>query len=161
VAPELPIVAEDLGVITPEVEALRREFGLPGMKILQFAFDSGPANPYLPHNYDRSCVAYTGTHDNATTRGWWESLTATQRARIGTYLGKRHPEIPWDLIRLAMASVAGLCIIPCQDLLGLGDAARFNRPGIGAGNWRWRLAPGQLTPELAMRLGRLTELYYR
>ena len=161
VAPELPIVAEDLGVITPEVDALRREFGLPGMKILQFAFDSGPANPYLPHNYDSSCVVYTGTHDNATTRGWWESLTVTQRARIGAYLGKRHPEIPWDLIRLAMASVAGLCIIPCQDLLGLGDAARFNRPGIGIGNWRWRLAPDQLTNDIAEQLRSLTETYNR
>jgi 4-alpha-glucanotransferase len=162
VAPELPIVAEDLGVITPEVEALRRRFGFPGMKILQFAFDSGPDNPYLPHNYDEgNCVVYTGTHDNATTRGWWESLTATQRARVATYLGKHPPEIPWDLIRLGMASTAGLCIIPCQDLLGLGDEARFNRPGKAAGNWRWRLEPGQLTPELAGRLRDLAQLYSR
>ena len=161
VAHELPIVAEDLGVITPEVEALRREFGFPGMKILQFAFDSGPTNPYLPHNYDSNCVVYSGTHDNATTRGWWESLNTRQRARVGAYLGKHHPEIPWDLIRLAMASVAGLCIVPCQDLLGLGDAARFNRPGIGAGNWRWRLEPGQLTPELAGRLRGLAQIYSR
>jgi 4-alpha-glucanotransferase len=159
---DLPIVAEDLGVITPEVEALRLEFGFPGMKILQFAFDSGSDNPYLPHNYDEvKCVVYTGTHDNATTRGWWENLTRAQRARVATYLGKHRPEIPWDLIRLGMASVAELCIIPCQDLLGLGDEARFNFPGKAAGNWRWRLETGQLTPKLAERLRGLAQIYNR
>jgi len=161
VAPDLPIVAEDLGVITPAVEALRRDFGFPGMKILQFAFDSGPDNPYLPHNYDRGCVVYTGTHDNATTCGWWESLTASQRTRVAFYLGKLQPEIPWDLIRLAMASVAGLCIVPCQDLLGLDDSARFNRPGVASGNWSWRLSPGQLSLELAGQLRSMTEAYGR
>ena len=161
VAPDLPIVAEDLGVITPEVEALRSAFGFPGMKILQFAFDAGPTNPYLPHNYDRDCVVYTGTHDNATTRGWWDQLDAAQRAQVGIYLGKHHPDIPWDLIRLAMASVARLCIIPCQDLLGLDEAARFNRPGQPSGNWQWRLAPGQLTSALAEKLHALTETFNR
>jgi 4-alpha-glucanotransferase len=161
VAPDLPIVAEDLGVITPEVEALRRDFGFPGMKILQFAFDSGPDNPYLPHNYSADCVVYTGTHDNPTTCGWWEGLGAGRRRQIASYLGIAQPDIPWDLIRLAMASVAKLCIIPAQDLLGLGDAARFNRPGEAAGNWRWRLAPGQLTPALGERLYDLTRTYHR
>jgi 4-alpha-glucanotransferase len=159
--PALPIVAEDLGVITPEVEALRVECGFPGMKILQFAFDSGPGNPYLPHNYASDCVVYTGTHDNATTRGWWDSLNTAQRARIGNYLGKSDPDIPWDLIRLAMASVARLCVVPCQDLLGLDDAARFNRPGQATGNWRWRLDSEQLTPTLARDLCTLTETYNR
>jgi 4-alpha-glucanotransferase len=159
--PALPIVAEDLGVITPAVEALRVECGFPGMKILQFAFDSGPGNPYLPHNYASDCVVYTGTHDNATTRGWWDSLDTSQRIRIGSYLARTDPDIPWDLIRLAMASVAHLCIVPCQDLLGLDDAARFNRPGQATGNWCWRLAPDQLTPELAGKLRALTETYGR
>lgn len=161
VDPDPPIIAEDLGVITPEVEALRNEFGFPGMKILQFAFDSGPGNPYLPHNYDTGFVVYTGTHDNATTRGWWESLDGARREHIGGYLGNPCPEIPWELVRLAMASVARLCIIPCQDLLGLDDASRFNRPGQTAGNWSWRLGSGQLTADLAQRLRALTELYNR
>ncbi len=161
VSPTLPIIAEDLGVITPEVESLRQTFGFPGMKILQFAFDSGPDNPYLPHNYAGDCVVYTGTHDNATTRGWWETLDATERRRVADYLGREQPDIPWDLIRLAMASVARLCITPCQDLLGMDDAARFNRPGQPVGNWQWRLATGRLTGELADRLGTLTERYNR
>lgn len=161
VAPDLPIVAEDLGVITPEVEALRRDFGFPGMKVLQFAFDSGPDNPYLPHNYSADCVVYTGTHDNPTTRGWWTGLSAGRRRQIGSYLGIAQPEIPWDLIRLAMASVATLCIIPAQDLLDLGDEARFNRPGEAAGNWRWRLAPDQLDRALGERLLDLTRTYHR
>lgn len=158
---DLPIVAEDLGVITPQVEGLRNEFGFPGMKILQFAFDSGPGNPYLPHNYNTGFVVYTGTHDNATTRGWWESLDSAQRELIGVYLGNPRPEIPWELIRLAMASVARLCITPCQDLLGLDDVARFNRPGRITDNWSWRLGFGHLTADLAHRLFALTERYNR
>lgn len=161
VSPELPIIAEDLGIITPDVEALRLAFGFPGMKILQFAFDSGADNPYLPHNFEPGCVVYTGTHDNATTLGWWHDLAPAQRVRIGTYLGNPTPDIPWDLIRLAQASVARLCILPCQDLLGLGDPARFNLPGHPAGNWSWRLLPGQLTSELAERLRELTATYNR
>ena len=159
--PDLPIIAEDLGVITPEVEALRQRFGLPGMKILQFAFDSGPGNPYLPHNYEPDCVVYTGTHDNATTLGWWQRLDAGQRTRVAAYLGSTSPEIPRDMIRLAMASVARLCITPCQDLLGLDDTARFNRPGENTGNWAWRLSAGQLTAELADQLRDLTTRYGR
>ena len=160
-APTLPIIAEDLGVITAEVEALRRDHGLPGMKILQFAFDSGPANPYLPHNFTLDCVVYTGTHDNPTTLGWWATLPAARQRLIGNYLGKSRPKIPGDLIRLAMASVARLCIIPCQDLLGLGDEARFNQPGQAAGNWRWRCPPGLLTADLAEHWRDLTRIYNR
>jgi 4-alpha-glucanotransferase len=159
--PELPIVAEDLGVITAAVEDLRRDFGFPGMKILQFAFDAGADNPYLPHNYAADCVVYTGTHDNSTTRGWWDRLPASRRRQVAGYLGKPDPEIPWDLIRLAMASVARTCVIPCQDLLGLGEESRYNRPGQAAGNWRWRLRHGQLHPGLAERLRELAEIYHR
>jgi 4-alpha-glucanotransferase len=161
VAPDLPIVAEDLGVITPAVEALRRDFGFPGMKILQFAFDSGPDNPYLPHNYSADCVVYTATHDNATTCGWWSGLSPASRRQVGSYLGKSQPDIPWDLIRLAVASVATLCIIPAQDLLALGDDARFNRPGEAAGNWQWRLLSGQLNEGLAARLHELSRTFRR
>jgi len=150
-----PIIAEDLGIITPDVVELRREFGFPGMKILQFAFDSGPDNPYLPHNYASDCVVYTGTHDNDTTRGWWRAIDPGLRQAVRDYLGTPRPKIPWALIRLAAESTAQLCIFPAQDLLELGPAARLNRPGHATGNWRWRLHPDQLTPALAERLADL------
>jgi 4-alpha-glucanotransferase len=159
--PGAAIIAEDLGVITPEVEALRDEFGFPGMKILQFAFGSGARNPYLPHNYQPACVVYTGTHDNATTLGWWQGLERRQQQEVAAYLGDPHPEMPWALVRSAMASVARLCIVPCQDLLELGEEARFNRPGEAADNWRWRLRPEHLSVELAGRLRQMTERYGR
>jgi 4-alpha-glucanotransferase len=155
---ELPLVAEDLGVITPEVEALRDRFGLPGMKILQFAFDSGPDNPYLPHNLPRHCVIYTGTHDNDTTLGWWQTLPEEHRGKICSYLDKKAPDIPRALIHLAMTSVADLCITPLQDLLGLGSEARMNRPGQPDDNWCWRFLPGALDETLQWRLAELTEL---
>ncbi len=158
---DLPIVAEDLGVITPEVEKLRDDFGFAGMKILQFAFDSGPENPYLPENYSSNSVVYTGTHDNDTTLGWWQGLTREQKDRVRDYLGMRRPEMPWAMIRLAMASSADLCIIPCQDILGLGRDSRFNTPGHAAGNWTWQMAPGALTDALADRLHSLAEKYQR
>jgi len=157
----LPIIAEDLGVITPEVEQLRDDFSFPGMKILQFAFDSGPDNPYLPENHTANSVVYTGTHDNDTTLGWWRALTKEQKDRIRDYLGTRHPTMPWRLICLAMASTANLCIIPCQDILGLGKEARFNTPGYAAGNWDWQMTSGSLTDELTNRLRKLTEKYRR
>lgn len=159
--PQAPIVAEDLGVITPEVEALRDGFAFPGMKILQFAFDSDARNPYLPHNYHPACVVYTGTHDNATTLGWWQSLDSPLRQKVASYLGIPRPAMPAALIRTAMASVAKLCIFPCQDLLGLGEEARFNRPGEAADNWAWRLQTGQLTPELAQQLRQQVGCYGR
>ncbi len=158
---DLPIVAEDLGVITPEVEKLRDDFGFPGMVILQFAFDSGPDNPYLPENHAVSSVVYTGTHDNDTTLGWWQGLARTQQDRVRDYLGVRRTDMPWDLIRLAAASVADLCIIPCQDLLGLGSEARFNTPGRATDNWSWQMTPDALTDALAERLARLSARHHR
>lgn len=158
---ELPLIAEDLGVITPEVEKLRDDFGLPGMKVLQFAFGGDADNPYLPHNLTRDCVVYTGTHDNNTTLGWWNTLFKTERNSVRDYLGHSSREMPWDLIRLAQASVAQLCIIPMQDLLGLGAAARMNTPGKASGNWGWRYRPEELKPETAERLAQLTAVYGR
>ncbi|MEZ4483501.1 MAG: 4-alpha-glucanotransferase [Syntrophotaleaceae bacterium] len=155
---QLPLIAEDLGVITPAVEALRDQFGLPGMKILQFAFDSGSDNPYLPHNLQRRCVVYTGTHDNSTTLGWWQNLSSEAQQRVASYLGRRVPSMPWDLIHTAMTSVADICIVPLQDLLGLDDSARMNRPGQPEHNWGWRFAPGALSEGLQRRLQKLNEL---
>jgi len=158
---EAPIVAEDLGVITPEVEALRDRFGFPGMKILQFAFDADADNPYLPHNFQRNCVVYSGTHDNDTSAGWWQSRDRKERDAVHAYLGNGGREIAWDLIRLAMASVADLCIFPLQDVLGLDSEARLNTPGRADGNWTWRCPPRALTPELRQRLVELSHIYGR
>jgi len=158
---EIPLVAEDLGVITPEVEKIRDDFGLPGMKILQFAFGSGSDNPYLPHNVERNCLIYTGTHDNNTSLGWWQGLGEQDRAHVASYIGKPSPNMPEDLIRLAMAGVAGLCILPLQDLLGLDGSGRMNTPGKAQGNWCWRYEPGALKPELARRLHEMTAIYGR
>lgn len=158
---DLPIIAEDLGVITPEVEKLRDDFGFPGMKILQFAFDSGPDNPYLPENHIANSVVYTGTHDNNTTLGWWQELSREQKDQVRDYLKKHKPKMPHELIRLAMASIAKLCIIPCQDILGLGSEARFNTPGRATGNWEWQMKPGALTGAMAAELLSLTQKYHR
>ena len=136
----LPLVAEDLGVITPPVERLRDGFGLPGMKILQFAFDGDAANPYLPANIrGRRWVVYTGTHDNATTIGWWNSLDGESRSRVEAAVGAAVTAPGWQLLELALASSADLAVAPLQDLLELGDEARFNTPGTTEGNWCWRL----------------------
>lgn len=158
---DLPLVAEDLGVITPEVEALRDKFGLPGMKILQFAFGAGPDNPYLPHHHVPNSVVYTGTHDNDTTRGWFASLGDKGRRHLLRYIRVVDDDIVWGLIECAMASVARLAIIPAQDLLGLDSSARMNLPGTAEGNWSWRLPPGGLTEGVAHRLRELSELYGR
>jgi len=164
---KLPIIAEDLGVITPEVEALRDQFGFPGMKILQFAFGSGPGNAYLPFNYQRNCVVYTASHDNDTTVGWYAELSNDEkqehiRQSIMDYLGCTSSSgIHWDLIRLAYSSVADLAIIPLQDILGLGSEARMNRPGNASGNWSWRYHPDALNVETRDRLKKITELYGR
>jgi 4-alpha-glucanotransferase len=159
----LPIIAEDLGVITPEVEALRDGFDLPGMKILQFAFDSGADNPYLPHNFgNHHWVVYTGTHDNDTTLGWFMARHAEEQARVLDYLGSSTVEdIHWQLIRLAWQSVAELALVPLQDVLGLGSPSRMNRPGEAAGNWDWRYSAADLTGAIAHRLAHLTRLYGR
>jgi 4-alpha-glucanotransferase len=155
----LPFIAEDLGVITPEVSALRDQFQLPGTKILQFAFDGNAGNPYLPHNYVPDTVVYTGTHDNNTTRGWFETLPEDQRRNLWNYL-KRAPgksdEAAWELIRLAWSSVAGLAIAPLQDLLNLGAEARMNLPGSTEGNWRWRCTEEMLSASVFEHLRELT-----
>jgi 4-alpha-glucanotransferase len=158
----LPIIAEDLGLITPDVEALRDRFNFPGMKVLQFAFGAGADQPYLPHNYTPHCVVYTGTHDNDTTAGWWHnSATPKERTHVQLYLGRDGSDISWDFIRLALASVAETAIIPLQDVLGLGSEARMNTPGRAGGNWSWRYTPELLSPQVAERLATLTQLYGR
>jgi 4-alpha-glucanotransferase len=160
---ELPVVAEDLGVITPEVEALRDEFGFPGMKILHFAFDSGSDNPYLPYNYRTpNCVVYTGTHDNNTTMGWYEERGSETNQWVWNYLGcSRGEGVNWDLIRLALASVADRAIFPMQDLLGLGADSRMNAPGKATGNWDWQMRPNSLSEDLIGRLRFYTGIYGR
>jgi 4-alpha-glucanotransferase len=135
-------------VITPPVERLRLELGLPGMVVLQFGFGGGPRNPHRPENHVELLVVYTGTHDTETAVGWWDSLSPRARAASGLDPAEPH----WSLIELALQSPAVLSILPAQDVLGLGSGARMNRPGLPAGNWRWRLEPGQLTAELAERL---------
>lgn len=162
----LPILAEDLGVITPEVEDMRDHYEFPGMKILQFAFDSGEAgssmdNPFLPHNYPQHCVVYTGSHDNDTSRGWFESATAGDQALARKYLNYYEEDIAWGFIRACEASTARICVIPAQDLLNLSSAARMNTPSTLGGNWEWRLLPGQLSGNLAARLRDLTQLFGR
>jgi 4-alpha-glucanotransferase len=168
----LPLIAEDLGDITPPVLALRDDFGLPGMKILQFCFSTdAQASAFRPYNFSNHCVVYTGTHDNDTTAGWFRAETggntqsaeqnAKERALILTYLGSDGTEIHWDMIRLALSSVADTAILPMQDILGLGSEARMNAPSTASGNWRWRYAEGQLTPALRRRLAGLTAVFGR
>jgi 4-alpha-glucanotransferase len=141
----LPFLAEDLGFITPDVRALLDQFHIPGTRVLQFAFDGNPDNPHLPRNYSPNCVAYTGTHDNNTTRGWFEELPGGQRQNLWQYLqrpGGESGEAAAALVRLAWSSVATLALAPLQDVLNLGVEARMNVPGRVERNWRWRLAPG-------------------
>ncbi|MBE9113406.1 4-alpha-glucanotransferase [Nodosilinea sp. LEGE 07298] len=158
----LPIMAEDLGVITPEVEALRDEFEFPGMKILHFAFGGGSDNPYLPFNYVPNSVVYTGTHDNDTTIGWFDKMPDHERNRLMEYLGCLSPEgIHWTMIRLALMSVANQAIVPLQDILGYGSDCRMNTPGKSDGNWGWRYQAEALTDEMRDRLRWLTELSNR
>jgi 4-alpha-glucanotransferase len=169
---ELPIIAEDLGVITPDVEKLRDDFGFPGMRILQFAFSSDTKNIDLPHNYQKNVVVYTGTHDNDTTVGWFRSVPGEGSTRTAKQIGREREfcmkylnttgkEIHWDFIRAVWASVANTAIVPLQDLLGLGTEARMNLPNSTEGNWAWRFKPTALTNELRDRLKELTELYGR
>ena len=158
---KLPIVAEDLGIITQEVEALRDQFRLPGMKILQFAFDSDAQNPYLPHNHVTHCVVYTGTHDNDTTLGWFENLSPSQQEKLHAYLGHPTEPQPWPLIRWALASVANTTIIPMQDLLALDSNHRMNRPGTTENNWQWRFQWQQIDEDLRNRLATMNILYGR
>jgi 4-alpha-glucanotransferase len=154
---ELPLVAEDLGVITPEVDALRLQYGFPGMKILQFAFESGPDNPYLPENHEPLSVVYTGTHDNDTTLGWYASASSELQRLVHEYLGTTEDDMPWPLIRAALESKAVLAIIPLQDLLALGSEHRMNTPGSLGGNWRWRFDWSQVPETLPERLRALVK----
>jgi 4-alpha-glucanotransferase len=167
-----PIIAEDLGLLTPQAVALRDRFGFPGMRILQFAFDDEGGRYHQPHTYLQRCVVYPGTHDNETTVGWFERLRRKDRRRrrkgqitpyqrVLRYLGTTGREIHWDFIRLALASPADTAIVPVQDLLGLGNEARMNLPATVKGNWQWRLLPGQLTPRIAARLRDLAAAYGR
>lgn len=161
----LPLVAENLGVITDSVETLRREFGFPGMAVLQFAFENDPANEFLPHNYQRNLVAYTGTHDNNTTRGWWKhDLTSTEaRGYARSYLNLDDTTAPIheQCLRYLMASVADRVVTPLQDVIGLGSDARMNTPGEVDDNWRWRFTPDQLTDDAEDMLSTLTRVYGR
>ena len=157
----LPIIAEDLGVITPDVEALRDGFKLPGMRILQFAFGGATEDRFLPHTYVHNTVVYTGTHDNDTTRGWYQAATEAERDFCRRYLGRDGTDITWDLIRLAWSSVADLAVTPMQDVLDLGSEARMNLPGRPGGNWAWRFRASAVTPQLVARLAELTTLYAR
>lgn len=157
------IIAEDLGFMTDSVRKLVRESGYPNMKVLEFAFDSRDTTgaEYLPHNYEKNCVVYTGTHDNETIAEWYDTIEKEDRELADAYLnlkGKKAAEIPWEFIRLAMLSVADLCIIPMQDYLGLDGKARMNQPSTLGKNWKWRLKKGQITPQLLLQMRRLTAL---
>src|SRR5580704_17537267 len=171
---DLPLVAENLGVITPEVEAIRAQFGFPGMSILQFAFGSDPQGPsFRPHNYPRELVAYTGGHDNDTTVGWWSSSGAGDSTRTPEDVRKEHDfaraylnfhddsEINWVMIQAVLASVADVAIVPLQDVLGLGSEARMNLPGKVSGNWKWRYRAGALNSDLSARIRSLVNVYDR
>lgn len=157
----IPLVAEDLGIITKEVEALRDEFHLPGMKILHFAFGDGPDNPYLPNNYNPNCVVYTGTHDNDTTVGWWNTLNDDEQQRIYDYLGNPQVTMPYALIHAALGSVANLAVIPMQDVLELDGDCRMNTPGTTEGNWLWRFDWHQVSSEKTQKLKHEINLFNR
>lgn len=161
---DVSIIAEDLGFLNESVYQLVRESGFPGMKILQFAFDSREDSDYLPYNYHKNCVVYTGTHDNNTILGWYKEIGEEEHALLKDYLAleeEQLKDIHWHIIRLAMASVANYCIIPMQDYLGLGEEARINTPGTQGINWKWRMEKDAFTEELVKKIKRLTEVYGR
>jgi 4-alpha-glucanotransferase len=159
---ELSVIAEDLGEITPDVEALRAEFGFPGMRVLQFAFGGDAHNLHLPHNYASNFIAYTGTHDNPTARGWFDSHTDERtREHCLKYLNSDGKEINWNMMRATFSSVAETAITPLQDVLGLGQEGRMNLPATTDGNWSWRFRAGNLTDKLAERLREMCALYGR
>ena len=155
---DLPFIAEDLGVITPDVNVLRDLLQMPGMRVLQFAFGNPGAHIYLPHRYVQNTVVYTGTHDNDTTLGWWKNCSGDERRFAGSLLGETSDGINWAMIRLAQSSTADLCIVPLQDVLSLGSEARMNVPSFGDGNWSWRYSSGTLRAELAQKLATLAEV---
>lgn len=157
----LPLIAEDLGIITPEVTALRKAFGLPGMAVLQFAFGSGPDNPHLPHAIEKDTVLYTGTHDNDTALGWFQTASPAERKHFLDYTGTDGSDPAWAMIRLALSSPAFLSVFPLQDLLRLDARGRMNIPNKPQGNWQWRFAPDALTPDIAAQLREITVLFGR
>lgn len=154
----LPLVAEDLGLITPEVDALRLEMGMPGMKVLQFGFSSKGAHMHLPHRFTTSTVAYTGTHDNNTTQGWWDGAEEVERRAVEAYVGPVSEKPVWPLIRATQASVAEIAVVPVQDLLEFGSEARMNTPSVASGNWSWRAPEASWRPELAARMAAIAEV---
>ncbi|MCI7098556.1 MAG: 4-alpha-glucanotransferase [Lachnospiraceae bacterium] len=164
---DMEVIAEDLGYVTDSVRQLVKDSGFPGMKVLEFAFDSrdtGSASDYLPHNYTYNSVVYTGTHDNETLRGWYQSISDEERAMVRRYLHDDHTpdeELNWEIIYLVMSSVSRMCIIPMQDYFGYGNEARMNRPSTLGSNWKWRMLPGELTDELLARIEDVTALYGR
>jgi 4-alpha-glucanotransferase len=155
----LPFFAEDLGYITPDVHALRDRLQIPGMAVLQFGFGNPGAHIHLPHTFTTEKVVYTGTHDNDTLRGWWNSaLPGRERRHVETYLGRSDDGINWAMIRAALNSSASLAVVPLQDVLGLGSEARMNVPSLNGGNWCWRFSPEMLRPEFAQKLAVLAEV---
>ncbi|MGE3467917.1 MAG: 4-alpha-glucanotransferase [Pyrinomonadaceae bacterium] len=158
---ELPVIAEDLGAMTPEVEQLRDTLGFPGMRILQYAFGGDAKNRDLPHNHLQNCVVYTGTHDNDTTTGWYKAAPKNVKAHCRKYLRSTGREIHWEMIRTCLASTANTAIIPMQDILGLGTDARMNTPATASGNWEWRSTAGAFTDDITERLREMTEIYGR
>lgn len=158
---KLPLVAEDLGVITPKVTALRKKFNLPGMKILQFAFVEDYNNAYLPHQHEKDSVAYSGTHDNDTTLGWYRELDSNSQERVNDYFSCRGDEMPWPMVRATLASVAQTAIVPMQDILALDNSARMNVPGVPKGNWQWRFNWQQVPEDLSEKLLKMNKLYGR
>ena len=157
----LPIIAEDLGIVTPDVDALRESVGLPGMRVLQFAFGDDARNPYLPHNFTSNTVAYSGTHDNDTSVGWFAKASPDERAKVQIYLKTDGHEINWDLIHAASQSVASMAVYPLQDILGLGSESRMNRPGDAEGCWGWRFSWSQVQPWHAVRLRQISAAHGR
>ncbi|NPA30224.1 MAG: 4-alpha-glucanotransferase, partial [Epsilonproteobacteria bacterium] len=157
----MPLIAEDLGIITDEVTRLRESLRMPGMKIMQFAFEGDADNPYLPHNYTDRCVVYTGTHDNDTTAGWYDSLDEAIQKKVCRYLDCSKERVVGAMVRAALASVAKWAVLPMQDLLELGSEARMNRPGEATGNWRWRMTSNDLIDADWPTLNEMIRLYGR
>jgi len=157
----IPIIAEDLGVMTEDVKKLRDSFYFPGMKILQFAFDGSENNNFLPHTYTQNCVVYTGTHDNDTTLGWYQSATEKDKEAIHDYFNFKPSTVHWELIRLAWSSVANMSIAPMQDILGLGTECRMNLPGTTSGNWKWRIEKEAINNDIIEKLKKYTRIYQR
>jgi 4-alpha-glucanotransferase len=158
---DLPIIAEDLGVITPDVVAMRDKFNLPGMRIIQFAFTGDPREPFLPHNHVKHAVVYTGTHDNDTARSWYERVPEREKSFYRRYLDRDGSRVAWDMIRAAWGSIAVYALAPMQDFLNLGNEARMNYPGNPSGNWTWRMVDSTLSENLQSAIREINFLYDR